>query len=207
MIDLDDFLPLISPKAPGCPVPAARIAILQAAAAICEKSRLWKHTETIPVLTLADIDLTPPEGSIVLDYDAVLFNDIPLEAKTTQWMDQCMRGWRRGDISGYPRFYTQTNVGTLRIAPMENGLLTICVTLKPDQQMAEQLPDFLFQQYGELLAWGALGRLLTTPDQPFTNEAMGVAYLADFESRLSSLAYKSTTGQQRSRPRVKSTFM
>lgn len=212
MIDIEDFLPQINPKAPGVPLPTARQAILQAAMQICERSRLWKHSVELVVNDLDDIAFTPPEGAVLLDYESILFRatpdgcDIDLEAKTSDWMDRCMRGWRRGSIPGYPKYFSQTSIGTLRIAPIENGFVTINMTLKPTID-ADQLPDFLMQQYGEMVAWGALGRILSTPDQPFTDFAAGAAYLQAFEQKLASLSFKASSGQQRARVRTKANYM
>lgn len=205
MIDLDAFLPLINPKAPGCPAPSAYIAIRQAAIQICERSRAWRESAEMVVNDLDDINFTVPDGSVLLDFESVLFNDIKLEAKPASWMDQCMRGWRRGSITGYPRFFTQMKFGTLRVAPIENGILTVNFWLKPTTD-CDQLPDFLLDQYSEMLAWGALGRILSTPDQPFTDFNTGAAYLGAFEQKLASLAFKGATGQQRARIRSRSHF-
>lgn len=205
MIDIEDFRQFIAPKAPGAPIPSVNLAIRQAAIAICERGRQWRFTDTIPVLDLDDIDFAPPDGSVVMDYESILFNDVALEPKTAVWMDKCMRGWRRGTITGYPRFYSQMSMGTLRIAPIENGLLTVACTLKPTMD-ADQLPAFLMQQHAELLTWGALGRLLSTPDQPFTDFNTGAAYLGAFEQKLQSLAFKGSSGQQRARPRVRGNY-
>lgn len=204
MTDLDDFLPQISPKAPGCPAPAAYIALVQAAREFCERTRTWRHSAEMVINDLDDIFFEPPEGATVMEFESVLFEGMKLEAKTTDWMDRCMRGWRKG-LEGYPRFFTQLNEGTLRIAPIENGILTVNCFLKPNMD-ADQLPDYLLDQYGEVIAWGALGRLLSTPDQPFTDFNTGAAYLAAFDNKLSSLAYRGTTGQQRVRPRVRGTY-
>lgn len=206
MIDIDEFLPLILTKAPGCPYPSARIAVIQAANDICERSRLWKYTDTMYVQDESDIDFTPPDGSLVLDFETILFGDQVLTPKTTEWMDQCMRGWRRGTIAGYPKYFTQTNVGTLRIAPLENGEITISCTLRPSQD-AEQLPDFLYQQYSEMIAWGALARILSTPEQPFTDFGMGAQYLGAFNMKLDSLSFKEAKGQQRARLRTRGKYM
>lgn len=210
MIDLDAFLPQINPKAPACPAPAAYIAILQAAREICERTKLWRYSGEMVIASLDDIALTPPDGSLVMDFESVLFRvgdngDVELEAKTVDWMDKCMRGWRRGSIEGYPRFFTQTNMGTLRIAPVETGILTVNCYLKPAMD-ADQLPDFLFQQYGEVVAWGALGRILSTPDQPFTDFNTGAGYLSLFENKVASLAFKGTSGQQRARVRSRGKY-
>lgn len=206
MIDLDEFMPQIAPKAPACPVPSAHVAILQTASDLCARTKLWRHSDQCYVNDLDDIQFTPPDGSVVVDFESVLFNDAELEPKTAKWMDQCMRGWRHGDIPGYPKYFSQTNFGNLRIAPIEIGMVTINAFIKPAMN-AEQLPDFLFQQYGELIAWGALGRILSTPDQPFTSFEAGSAYLQAYEQKLQSLMFKSTTGQQRARMRTRAYYV
>ncbi len=211
MTDLDDFLTQINIKAPGCPAPSAYIAIRQAAREICERSKLWRHSSEMVIADLDDINFTPPDGSLVMDFESVLFRvgdgaDCELEAKTVDWMDKCMRGWRRGLIEGYPRFFSQLNMGTLRIAPVDTGILTVNCYLKPTMD-CEELPDFLFQQYAEVIAWGALGRILSTPEQPFTDFATGAGYLDLFNRKLDSIAFKGTTGQQRARTRSRGKFM
>ena len=140
-----------------------------------------------------------------MDFDSILFGDEKLEGKTPEWMDRCMRGWRRGSIQGYPKYFTQMNIGTLRISPLENGALTISCTLKlaPD---ADEVPDFIYQQFSEMVAWGALARILSTPEQPFTDFGMGAQYLGAFNMKLDSLSFKEAKGQQRARLRARAHY-
>jgi hypothetical protein len=206
MIDLDAFLPEISPKAPGAPAPAAYKAILQACDDICTRSRQWRYSDEIPVQDVNEMDIPIPDQATLVDFESVLFNDRPLESKTVQWMDQCMRGWRRGTIEGQPRFYTQLLPGSLRIAPVDTGLLLVNMILKPSMD-ADQVPTFLFELHHELVAWGALGRLLSTPDQPFTDVTMGAAYFGLVDQKLGALAWRGATGQQRAPVRSRSDYM
>jgi hypothetical protein len=206
MIDLDVFLPEINPKAPACPAPSAYKAILQACDDICTRTRQWRYDDEVPVQDLNELEVPVPDQAALVDFESVLYNDRPLEAKTVQWMDQCMRGWRRGAIEGAPRFYTQLLPGTLRIAPVDNGILQVNMILKPSMD-ADQVPDFLFTLYHELVAWGALARILSTPDQPFSDPNMGAAYLAAFTQKLDALAWKGVTGQQRAPVRSRGNYM
>lgn len=206
MIDLDEFLPEINPKAPGCPAPAAYKAILAACDEFCTRTRLWRYTDEEVISTTDEIDFSPPSEAILIDFETVLFNEAPLEPKEAKWLDMAMRGWRRGAIEGMPRFFAQTDLNSLRITPVDNGVLTMNVWLKPSMD-AEQVPDFLFQLYHEVIAWGALGRLLVTPNQPFTDMAAGTGYMAAFQQKLDSLAFKGTTGQQRAPSRSRGTYM
>lgn len=208
MIDLDDFLPDITPKAPGAATPAVYAAILHACAAICIRTREWRDSSTVPVMDLDDIEYEPPAQSLLVDFESVTFGDtdIPLEPKTAAWMDRCMRGWRRGTITGIPKYFTQLAHNTLRIAPIENGILTVNAFLKPSND-ADQVPDFLFEKYRELVAWGALGRLLVTPQQPFTDMTMGPVYAAMFTNKLDSLAWQGDIGEQRAAARSRANYM
>jgi hypothetical protein len=206
MIDLDDFLPEINPKAPGCPAPAAYKAILQACDELCTRTRQWRYSDTVPVNDLDEIEFSPPEQAVLVDFESVLWGDIPLEPKTTAWLDQCMRGWRRGAIEGGPRFFSQLTSNMLRITPVDTGMLTINAILKPAMD-ADQVPDFLYVQYHEIVAWGALGRILATPDQPFTDFNVGAAYLAAFAQKLDAIAWKGATGQQRAPLRTRGQYM
>jgi hypothetical protein len=117
-----------------------------------------------------------------------------------------MRGGRKGAIEGQPRFYTQLLPGSLRVAPVDSGMLVVNMILKPSMD-ADQVPDFLLNQYHELVAWGALGRLLSTPDQPFTDVAMGAAYLSMAEQKLGALSWRGVTGQQRAPVRTRGNYM
>lgn len=206
MIDLDDFLPEINPKAPGVPAPAAYKAILQACDELCTRTLKWKYSDTVPVIDLDDIEFFPPDQTVLVDFESILWNDEPLTPKTTAWMDQCMCGWRRGAIVGAPRYFSQITPNSFRVAPIENGLLTVNAFLKPSMD-ADQVADFLYVDHHELVAWGALGRLLVTPDQPFTDPATGAMYLARFAQKLDSIAFTGFTGQQRAPLRTRGQYM
>lgn len=206
MIDLDDFLPEISPKAPGAPVPAIHKAILATCDDFCTRTKLWRYSDDVIVNSSDEIDFYAPSDAVLVDYETVAFNDVPLEPKATKWLDMAMRGWRRGAIEGIPRFFAQTSLNTLRITPVDNGTLTVNVWLKPGMD-AEQVPDFLFLQYHEVIAWGALGRLLATPDQPFTDFNASGGYMASYEQKMNTLAFKGATGQQRAPLRSRATYM
>lgn len=206
MIDLDAFLPEINSKAPGCPAPSAYLAILQACDDLCTKLKVWRDTNDVPVNNTGEVDFDVPDQAVVVDFESVMLGDCKLEPKTIDWMDRYMRGWRRGALDGMPRYYTQLVPDQLIVAPIDTGILTITTILKPSMD-ADQVPDFLFQQYHEMIAYGALGRLLQTPDQPFTDVQMGAAYAMAFDQKVSSAQWKGATGQQRAPLRQRGQYM
>lgn len=124
--------------------------------------------------------------------------------------------------TGTPEYITQTdpqNV-TLLPVPSEAGELYMSLFLKPvssdgwegsGYDVAQDddlnvLPDFLLVQHGEDLANGALARIMSVPDQSYTDMQMAAVYGARFEQALDGKFQQNLRGQQRAQPRAKSHF-
>lgn len=206
MKPLDDFLTSINPYAPGCAIPTAYFGIRQAAIEFCERTRMWRHEDSFTVTASEAEAISVPYGAALIDIEHASFDGRPLEPKTTKWLDEHHPGWRTGDASGHPTYLTQLEQNTLRIVPGQAGTVNISVWIKPSQD-CEDLPDFLADQYRETIAYGALGRILMTPNQPYTNGSLAAAFLAQFEQKLVGLSSKGITGQQRARVRTQASFM
>lgn len=205
MKPLDDFAGSINFYAPGCPDTTMYFGIRQAAIEFCERTRLWRYEDDL-TSTVAEAEiLVAPTGAEIHEIELVLFNGQELEPKSTSWLDENMLGWRAGILSGTPHFYTQTEPNTIRIVPREAGSVDVAVWLKPSQD-ATELPDWLVDQYREVIAQGALARLLLIPNQAFTNADLGVAFANMFERKLDGMTTKSLAGQQRAPVRTKASF-
>jgi hypothetical protein len=205
MKPLDAFLGSINPYAPGCAIPTAHFAIRQAATEFCERTRLWRYEDEFDVSAADAEAITTPYGSVLLDIERVSFNGVPLEPRTVAWLDERMDGWRDGSLTGQPQFLTQIEPNTLRLVPGQEGTVAVSLWLKPSQDCLD-LPDFLPDQFREVIAHGALGRILMMPNQPYTNGDLGAGFLASFEKKLEGLSGKGITGQQRARVRTKANF-
>lgn len=205
MKDLDAFLPNILMYAPGCALPTAYNAIRQAAIEFCERTRLWRFDDEFTV-TAQDCDaLLAPAGAVVHEIECAWFDGRKLEPASTRWLDDHREGWRTGALSGLSAYFTQTEPNTVRLVPASAGKARLAMWLKPDQD-ADELPDFMADQYNETIAQGALGRILLIPNQSFTNPEMAVAYGAAFQVKLDSLSTKGFTGQQRAPQRTRASF-
>lgn len=206
MKPLDTFLTSIMPYAPGCAAPTAYLAIRQAATEFCERTRLWRHEDDFDVTEADAESISTPYGSVLLDIERVFFNGCQLEPRTVTWLDENVRNWRAGGAEGDPKYLTQIELNTIRLVPGKAGTVSLSVWLKPSQDCMD-LPDFLSDQYREVIAHGALGRILMMPSQPFTNGDLGAGFMASFENKLTGLTGKGITGQQRARVRTRATFM
>lgn len=205
MKHLDAFLGSINPYAPGCAIPTAYFAIRQAATEFCERARMWRYEDEFDVSASDSESISTPYGSVLLDIERVSFDGRPLEPVTVKWLDDHKNGWRDGQIVGRPEYLTQLELNTIRLVPGCAGAVKVSLWLKPSQD-AQDLPDFLADQYREVIAHGALGRILMMPNQPYTNGDLGAGFLASFENKLSGLQSKGITGQQRARVRTKASF-
>lgn len=202
MTDLDAFLTIVKQYAPGVADPTAYFAIRQAAIEFCERTRLWRYEDE--VAATGDEDLFAPAGAVIHEIETIRFDGRPLTAATPQFLDRALPEWRLG-VDGAPAYYTQTAPDTLRLVPAQAGTVNLYLTLKPSQD-ADTLPDFMAAQYREIIAHGALGRILLIPNQSFTNPDMASMFGTAFQQRLDALFSKGSTGQMRARVRVRGDF-
>jgi len=205
MKPLDAFAPSIRPYAPGVADPTLYFGIRQAAIEFCERTRLWRYADDFTITEDDAEGISAPYGAEIHEIEAVFFNGQELDAKSITWLDEHLRGWRGGQSSGVPKYFTQTEPDTIRIAPFEAGALGLHVWLKPAQD-AEDVPDWMVDQYRETIAHGALARILLIPNQSFTNPELGAAFGSVFQSKLDGLSSKGFTGQQRAPVRAKASF-
>jgi len=204
MTDLDVFLPSIMPYAPGCPEPTAFSAIINAAQKFCERTRLWRDSDSFEV-TGDDCNVVcVPEGAELLEIEAATFNGKPLDPIAYADLQRDYPTWRTHD--GDPRFVSQASMDSVVLAPRgHGGTLHLSLYLKPSNE-AEQLPDFLAKHYLRVIADGALGEILMLPMQSFTDPERGQFYALRFVQKLDSLSTSNIKGQQRAPARTRPSF-
>jgi hypothetical protein len=205
MKSFDELLPNILQYAPGCAVPAAYVAIREAATEFCERTRLWRYADDFDMTEDDAEGISTPYGSVLHEIELVQFDGDDLGARTVSWLDAFERGWRTGGLTGKPQYVTQTEPNTLRVVPFQAGHVNIFVWLKPSVD-AEELPDFLIDQYRETIAHGALARILAVPSKPYSNPQLATAFIQSWVSRLDEFSSMGATGQQRARPRTRASF-
>jgi hypothetical protein len=207
MSSLDSFLTYVRPWAPGVSDPTAHKNIRLAAIEFCERTRLWRYEDDYDV-TEEDCNggIFTPNGSILHDIETVMFDGRELDPIATRDLDRHEKGWRTNESSGgLPKFYTQIAQNTLRIVPAMAGHVYLCLRLKPSQDCTD-IPDFIRNEYAEVIGWGALGRILTVPGQSFSSPDLGQFYLDKFTTKIDRLSTKGTTGQQNAPKRSRARF-
>ena len=204
MKPIDDFLPLILPRAPGCPEPIAVDAIRQAAIEFCERTRIWRDTDQFMADEFGDI--FAPAQSVIHQIEDARFDGHRLTTVSVQDLNERYPDYDWATQSGdQPKYITQIHPNTVKIVPAWEGMITMTILLKPSND-AQELPDFIFDQYARTIADGALAEVLMIPGQPYTNPQGGAMYSQRFQQRLDSLQVQGLKGQQRAPIHTKASF-
>lgn len=201
------FDPLVLTYAVGLPVPSARRLVRQAAITFCERTNCWREILTVDVDEANEAIVTPAYATLHRIEEAT-FDSIKLIP--TQYTDLSAADW---ETEGTPGYITQVNPNTISLIPPATGTLTISAFLKPIEGSSmvtsgsetvdelDVVPTFMFLQYAQQIAWGALARALRIPNQPFTDLAESATYGALFEDACNTHFASNITMQHRATPR------
>lgn len=199
MREPDAFYRWIMPSAPSCPEPVADVHILSAARAFCMATRCWRERDTIDVTGDDDEIVCVPPYATLFEIEAASFNGRLLERTT-------FADARVSDV-GEPEQITQVQQNSIALGPRGGcgGKLAISMFLMPAQN-AQVLPDFLYEQYGEVIGDGALSSLLALPEQPFSNLNLAAVHASRFQTAKDRNFNVSVRGQQRAPMRTRSRY-
>lgn len=161
------FAPWVKPLVPGCPDPMVERALCDAAIEFCELTQAFVQRATLrarngrATYEVQSDDGIPGMVQGVTLADRVL-SPVFIEALTNRYGEE----WQ--NHTGTPRHYLADNEDTLRLYPIpeadETGTLTL--TTRPGRADT-QWDDRLYERYGEVVADGALARLLNQVSTPW----------------------------------------
>lgn len=207
MTEYEAFLPYVLPDAPGCPEVVAIQAIRNAAIEFCEKSLvIVRDHEPITVVTgVVDYDLEPPTDMLVTKVMQAWMENNPIEPMFPDIVREAAVYNRL--FSSYnsapsrPTSYLQKDERTISIWPRPdkkyvNGL-TLRVALKPTRS-SDSVEDVVFEDYAEVVAAGALSKLMMSNNRPFTNLPLSTARRNEFLIGMNTARSRSVHGHTRS---------
>lgn len=177
MVELKSFLPRLMPNVIGCPEPLALQALLDSSIAFCHRSQVLTHMAN-PISVAkgtANYEIDAPSQTAVsqvlkLWHDGNLLSPAPYETATALFSPE-----------GAPRYYFGQEIDeifNLTLLPTPDKNLTdglqARVSLRPTRA-ATRVYDVLYERHLEAIVAGAMGILMATPDQSFTDFAMAGA--------------------------------
>lgn len=197
-----DFLPLILPFCPTCPDFIAEQQARFAAIEFCERSRAWRHITTVELTSATGVPVAPDTAAIH-EIEFANFNGSPLTPVQFSTIE--------ASSVGIPRYVTQVAPHAVTVAPYaEPGTLEISLFLKPlsssqystdaDDPLFDRfnvVPQFMVDIHGAAIAEGALAKILSIPDEPWTDKRKAAAHDERFRERLDASFRWNMRGQQR----------
>lgn len=198
MVTWDKFYEYVLPSVQGCPVSIVNNAIRSACIEFCEKTLIWKQDSIVnDIVEGFDHYLfaPPPNAKVVMPY-RVSINGIEVQPTDLQSLESFMPNWKEVTDS-LPRYYFLVNDDVVRLVgtPTETipNALTADVALKPTRD-AKSCPTFIYDDWAETIAAGALARLHAMKGKVWAMPDMVAYYIRLFRegiSRARSKAAKS----------------
>lgn len=216
-VPISDLLPYILPKAATVPLPYAEFMARLAVIEFCERTRCWRQLLTVNLGSSKGCMIAPFDATIH-EFEEATLNGNPLTP--TQFTDVEPDELTGEANEGAAKYITQISPGTVSVYPFERGRLRVSCFLKPRHGQAvglddtaplsdayNVLPDFMVTQYATALADGALWRILSTKNQPFTDLEAAAMHKDHFEEACRTHFSSNMRGQQRAPVRVKPRWM
>lgn len=204
MKDIDALLPRVLRYAPACPEVLAISHLRDAAKEFCRRTKLWRLSDSIELPVEGEDILCAPQGSFILEIAAARIEGVNLTPVTALWLDIDRPGWRDDEAGSGARYVTQTAPDTIRVVPIQAGTLLLELVLAPTDD-AEQVPDFMVDQYAQVIANGAIGEVLSTPSD-FANPQLGAGFVQRFSADLDRVSTSARKGQQNAPLRTRGSY-
>lgn len=172
MRPLSDFVPdVISRGAYTAPPNLVEDAIRRTAIDLCEAAGVWTHDFTFYTQdNVADYPIDTPLNTRVVCMTRVRIGNTWYEPAPNTNLCACG-----------PYAVSMPDPKTIILAPVpwpgcEELSCTVKLWLAPLQEICE-LPDVLWEEYSDTLAWGASARMLMMPKQDYTNAGLSQKHL------------------------------
>ena len=206
------LLPIMLPKAGGCPAFILEAEARLAAIEFCERTRCWRHTVAFDADAPETPDIHPLEATIH-EFELATANGNPL----TPLAHTAIMG---EPVAGTPHYITQAQPNGILVTPWpDDGTpvqIALSMFLKPradlligldaDDPMFDALnvlPDFMVTQNARAIADGALARALMMPRKPWFQPKIAAVHRIAFEEAMDRQFRSNMRGQQRAPTRTR----
>jgi hypothetical protein len=207
MASYEDFLSRVLIDVPGCAEVSALLAVKDACIEFCEKSLvLVRDHDPITVEEgLVDYDLEPNSGEVIVKVMRAWMEGTPIDpafpdiVKDASIYNRLYSSFQAAP--SIPTRYLQKDPRQISLWPLPdkrypNGL-TLRVAVKPSRS-STSIDDIVFEDYAEVIAAGALRRLLLSSSKPYTNPGLATVKADEFKAGLNVARQRSSHGHTRS---------
>lgn len=182
-----DLLQEVLPRLPGCGVDLASFHIKQSVIELCRRSLVWKHWPDPQDIDVGEpeYDVELPTGADIAQVTLVRVDGVkdPLTALGADQVEAQFPTWRteQGVVSAY--FQPVPSKVHLLLIPDQSITNGLSMVLAVQPKMAsESFPDWLYSQFGQRIADGALARLLDIPRKPWSDAVTAARHKREFDN-------------------------
>ena len=202
MKQVTDFLPRVIPSVQGCPEPMAVRAVVDSAIAFCEESLVLREKQDA---------FSTVANTVAYDLDAPVAQQVARVLNV--WVDGTVIDPIPSELIGIvdtrstkPTGYYTTRVDSqwqLNLSPTPDAAYSVVVevALRPTRD-AKIVQDDLYNLWIEPIVAGAVGRLMSTPQQPFSDPVTGEAKTLQATAGSRKARVEGTFGRVKSSQRV-----
>lgn len=204
-VSVDNWFPDVIPAAQRCPNPIIRREVINACRDLCDRSMLWVQ-ELDPIDVVADVaeyqlSLTTAD---IAGADRATFNGKKIDPVSETALDEDLTQeepdtWRDKTVDVPERFFVTVDK-KIRLVYTPNaalsGGLKVWVYIMP-LITAIEVPAFIWENFKDMIADGARGRLKSILDMPWTDLNAASGYLNSFEAQMPAAREKKHKGFQR----------
>ncbi len=184
----DQFLVLVMPELPECPVPLIMDAANEVIEDFCKRTSIW----TLPLdyittyVGVSTYTIDAPIGSRIIDLKSVTANGRPLRQASAATLSEITEGWQ-SVTSVQPTHFELQSDGELRLwpVPSQSGARIDMVARLTAEHSMTELPDAVMRNWRRAIASGTKAKLMVSPgEHPWVNEKMGAVHAAAYENAI-----------------------
>ncbi|MCP4090335.1 MAG: hypothetical protein GY746_11140 [Gammaproteobacteria bacterium] len=163
---------------PGCPLFIMEPELKRSAISFFNDTKTWRLPDS-PTLLAGESSVIPtmPLNTALVEVVSVIYQGTSMEPTS-------LEATMINPVSGTTpcRFYEHDSA--IHLDPKPNNLddvtVDVLIAIKPNRNSTE-LPDSLVDQYFDCISKGALARLCSMPDKPWTNPQLFQKSMLEFE--------------------------
>jgi hypothetical protein len=203
-VSFDTFAPQVVIDLPECPDPVVINEVRNAVIELCDRGLVWREDvdplTLIPGEAVYDVD-TPSQARVATIIDVVSENSRKIYPVDQEQLIRFDPQWRvrEGDVSSY----FQPDPETIRFVrvPSEKEVVYINAAFTPTRS-GSVVPAYIYEQYLEVIKYGAWMRLMAMPSKTWSNPQMAMTYGKLFSAGVLSARAEATKGRVRSNTTV-----
>lgn len=205
---LTKFYPYVTVDVPAAAIPSVEVAVRDACIDFCERTLILQvdHDPITAILGEPTYEFSPPDGYLVDKIMQLWYDDVMLPPVAADYAFQSSYVERGETVKSTPQGYLQKDARTFSLLPspektVRNGIV-MRVAIKPTRD-ATEVDDILFDDYAEVIGWGAKYRLLLSPGKEYTNPEMAQAAKGLFDRGMSRARNRMTRNHTRAQMSVR----